>query len=255
MIVLYVTWLFQQLMKSVWVIPLTLFVFGVEIWKLTLISKMLFCPLQKKVMPVTATYLFNGASLTRVMQYKHRGVIFTRDLSWSTRIALLCSEALKQLWCLCRTIQNAPKDIKLLMYKCLVCPIVNNAYTVWSLYIDHTMYSGWKQLKEKTAHYFIFRRYDPYFSPRSALYELKLEPLSVRRDVESLKFLHNLIHIAFQTQPFCNFPSLPLSVISTIWVLLPVLYTDTFKGTLKTTIRSTLIVKIAVFTKEALILK
>ena len=51
---------------------------------------------------------------------------------------------------------------------------------------------------QKKAVCFIFRRYDRYFSPSSALHEIQLEPLSARRDVESLKILHNIINNSYR---------------------------------------------------------
>lgn len=151
----------------------------------------------KRAAPVIATYSLNGSSLTRVRQYKYLGVTFTHNLSWSAHIDQTCSKALKKLGYLRRTMQKAPKDTKLLMYKTLVRPIIDYGATVWSPHNQNNIIK--LEAVQKKAVRFIFRRYDRYFSPSSALPSLNLTLLSVRRDVESLKFLHNIINMFYRT--------------------------------------------------------
>lgn len=137
-------------------------------------------------------YSFNDLMLQRVSDYKYLGVIFTTNLSWSKHINSVCTKSLKKLGYLRRTLRTSPYETKLLMYKTLIRPVLDYASIVWCPYKKREI----KQIEsvQKKAIRFICRRYDHHFSPTSAITTLNLTSLSTRRDIESLKFLHAIVH-------------------------------------------------------------
>lgn len=93
-------------------------------------------------------------------------------MSWSKHIDHITAKALKKVGYLRRTVRDAPKETKLVMYKTLIRPILKYASNVWNPYkqceIDQI------ESVQRKAVRFIFRRYDFHFSPSSAISSLNL---------------------------------------------------------------------------------
>lgn len=149
--------------------------------------------------PARFSYSFNNCSLSRVTTHKYLGVTFDNRLSWTKHIDYITAKALKKLGYLRRTLSKAPIDIKLLMYKLLICPIIEYASPVWN---PHNQFEINKlESVQRKAIRFICRRYDMNFSPSTAMTTLDLTPLSTRRRTESLKHLHSVV---FAPNPSCR---------------------------------------------------
>lgn len=142
------------------------------------------------------TYSSADINLQRVSEYKYLGIIFTSNLSWSKHIEYICTKSLKKLGYLRRTLSQAPKDTKLLMYKTLIRPTLDYACTVWNPYRKGEINKI--EAVQKKAIRFICRRYDCTFSPTTALVSLELTTLAARREIESLTFFHRIIHCSYR---------------------------------------------------------
>lgn len=142
--------------------------------------------------PFSFDYFLGGTQLNRVSQYKYLGVILTEHLSWTSHIDHVCRKALKKLGYLRRTLPNAPRDTKLLLYKSLIRPVLEYASVVWFPY-KHCEISLLDNIQRKSIR-FIFHNYSRNFSPTTALQSLNIPSQLSRYQNEALKFLYGIIN-------------------------------------------------------------
>ena len=73
--------------------------------------------------------------LKEVDHFRYLGVCITNTFDWARHINLKCSEALKSLGLLRRTIATAPEKVKLQAYKTLCRPRLEYAAEVWDPFL------------------------------------------------------------------------------------------------------------------------
>lgn len=91
-----------------------------------------------------------------------------------------------------RTLPNAPRDTKLLLYKSLIRPVLEYASVVWFPY-KHCEISLLDNIQRKSIR-FIFHNYSRNFSPTTALQSLNIPSQLSRYQNEALKFLYGIIN-------------------------------------------------------------
>ena len=84
----------------------------------------------KRSLPTS--YLLNGQKLSVVDKHKHRGVIISTKLSWSSHIDEAVAKARRVWGIIRRTTRGANVLAKLQLYKSLVVPVLECASPVWS---------------------------------------------------------------------------------------------------------------------------
>lgn len=76
-----------------------------------------------KRQPFSFSYCIGGNPLAVVNSYKYLGVTITADLSCNENISEVVKRAMGKLRYL-RTLQQCTHAVKLIAYKCLLCPVI-----------------------------------------------------------------------------------------------------------------------------------
>ena len=85
--------------------------------------------------PVDHKYFLGGTELANVESFKYLGVLITRDFDWGQHIDAKCSDTLRTIGLLRRTISSAPEKVKLQAYKTLCRPKLEYAAEVWDPFL------------------------------------------------------------------------------------------------------------------------
>lgn len=139
----------------------------------------------------TFCYSLFNTPLSRPHSHKYLGLHFTSDLSWSTHISHVISEANKSLGYIRRNLKHAPPHLRHLAFTTLVRPKLEYASSIWDPYQDYLI----KNLEgvQNRATRFILSDYSFQTSVSALKNQVDLNDLVTRRRVSRLCLLHKLI--------------------------------------------------------------
>lgn len=137
-------------------------------------------------------YNIDGAALTRVREYKYLGVLFSDDLRWNSRVNYVISKCNYKLYYFKRVFHSAQFNTKLLLYKSLICPVMDYASVIWDPYTCKD-----KRKLERVqwnAVRIIFNNYSRTFNVTSALASADLVNVEKRNYISRMKFMYSIVH-------------------------------------------------------------
>lgn len=75
-------------------------------------------------------YSSHGLPLEGVLEYNHSAIIVATNCSRSKHIDHTCSKALMRIAHLRFTLAQASREVQMVMYKSLICPLLNDACVI-----------------------------------------------------------------------------------------------------------------------------
>jgi len=159
--------------------------------------KMSFNPKKCKVLTVSRTnkfnftYALNGVPLENVGTFRDLGVVVDKTLSWSPHIEGIISKAKKVCAMVRRSLgYKAPSNVKLQLYSSLCRSKLEYSSQVWSPYTKQDIKSVEAVQRGMTR--YITCNKDLTYTDRCK--QLKLLPLSYRREIADLTFLYKYLN-------------------------------------------------------------
>lgn len=136
----------------------------------------------------TYKYFLSGSAISPVSSTEYLGLHITHDLTWSSHINHITSDANRTLGFLRRNINQAPSSIKLLAYETLVRPKLEFACAVWDL-PQANLCTILESVQNRAAR-FIFSDYSYHSSVTHLKSKAKLPSLKTRRTVARFCLFH-----------------------------------------------------------------
>lgn len=130
----------------------------------------------------------SGSAIFPVSSTKYLGLLISHDLTWSSHINRITSDANRALGFLRRNINLAPSTVKLLAYETLVRPKLEFACAVWDL--PQANSSTILESVQNRAARFIFSDYSYHTSVTLLKRKAKLPSLKTRRTVARFCLFH-----------------------------------------------------------------
>lgn len=127
----------------------------------------------------TYKYFLSGSTISSVSSTKYLGLLISHDLTWSSHINCITSDANRALGVLRRNINLAPFTFKLLAYETLVRPQLEFACAVWDLPRANSC-TILESVQNRAAR-FIFSDYSYHASVKHLKRKAKLPSLKTRR--------------------------------------------------------------------------
>jgi exonuclease III len=170
--------------------------------------------LKRNNKPLEYIYRMDNTQLPRTTDAPDLGITITSNLSWNTHINNICSRAQNRKWFLIRTLgYDAPIRAKLLTYLSLVRSIVEYNTIIWNPITQNNILIL-ENVQRKCTDYILNNPRWP--SPHRITYkerltELKLLPLSYRREFYDLIFFYKSINnkVNFNILDFVSFQNNP----------------------------------------------
>ena len=135
-------------------------------------------------------YVINDSRLEGVKVFNDLGIMVNDKLTWREHIDSITKKASQRFGFVKRCIDyNATQECKLLCYKSLIRPILEYGTIVWSC-INNRLLSSVERVQRRVTK-FIMNDYNCTYE--HTLCQLKILPLSLRRDMLDLIFLYNNI--------------------------------------------------------------
>ena len=165
-----------------------------QTWKMSFnASKCKVLSITRSRSPITFSYTMNGTPLENVGVFKDLGVFVDFKLSFNNHVDSLVTKCSKVSGFIKRSVgYHAPVAVKLQLYKSLVLTLLDFTSPVWS---PHFM----KQIKslesvQRAMSKYILSNWDISYVERCQ--DLKLLPLSFKREVNDLLFLFKILNNA-----------------------------------------------------------
>ena len=167
-------------------------------WRMNFnVGKCQFMSITRKINPHKFQYSMNNLAISRVTEFRDLGVIITDNMTWDKHVGTITKKANRNLWLIKRTLGYlAPTKAKKLLYVSLVRSILEYASQLWNP-------SGIKNIKiiesiQRRATKYILNISYPINIPYiSRLAQTNLMPLSYRREILDLNFIHQGINGKF----------------------------------------------------------
>ena len=181
--------------------------------------------------PIIFTYNMNNAPLEHVGIFKDLGVFIDSKLSFNSHVDSLVTKCSKVSGFIKRSVgYHAPINVKLQLYKSLVLSLLDFASPVWSPHLKRQIHS--LESVQRSMSKFILSNWEASYVERCQ--DLKLLPLSFRREITDLSFLykilHSLVDVDFNDVVHFTDPSHLRSANNGPVLSTPFTRTETFKG-------------------------
>jgi len=145
-----------------------------------------FLRITNKTTPITHTYFIAESQVTTT---KYLGVLIDNKLNWNNHIQSIAHKASQVNGFLYRILKQCPTNIKVICFKSMVRPILENASS------PHTNVNI-QRLKavQRRAARFCFNNFSSYSSVTSMLQSLDLQSLQTRWNINKLIIMHKMIN-------------------------------------------------------------
>lgn len=141
--------------------------------------------------PIVFNYSMNSTPLEHVGTFKDLGVFIDSKLSFNSHVDSLVTKCSKVSGFIKRSVgYHAPVNVKLQLYKSLVLSLLDFASPVWSPHFKRQVHS--LESVQRSMSKFILSNWEASYVERCQ--DLKLLPLSFRREITDLLFLYKILH-------------------------------------------------------------
>ena len=165
-------------------------------------GKCVFMRITRKRRPVKFTYNIDGTILSQVDHFKDLGVTFQSDLNWNRHVDASVTSA-SRVWGMVRRVTgcSANLDLQRMLYQCLVRSRLEYGSVVWDTHL-HRNLTSIENVQRRVSRHVV----GPENSYADRLVDMNLLPLSFRREVTDLLFMHQCFYgsLDFDTASFIN---------------------------------------------------